>query len=194
MKLADFSVINYRSITAARKIQTNNINIVPISLNVSRIDLLDDSIVDILDSITKKYNVDNKYVYLEITESAYNSYINHLVEIITKLKEKGFKIEIDDFGAGYSSLNALTTVPFDVLKLDMLFVKEMYSNDKTLKVIELVSDIAKYLDVILVAEGVETIEQLNQLKKFGYSVIQGYYFSKPLSEKEFVYLLGGKKC
>ena len=174
--------------------KTNNINIVPISLNVSRIDLLDDSIVDILDSITRKYNVDNKYVYLEITESAYNSDINHLVEIITKLKEKGFKIEIDDFGAGYSSLNALTTVPFDVLKLDMLFVKEMYSNDKTLKVIELVSDIAKYLDVILVAEGVETIEQLKQLKKFGYSVIQGYYFSKPLSEKEFVYLLGGKKC
>ncbi|MBO4573187.1 MAG: EAL domain-containing protein [Clostridia bacterium] len=175
-------------------LKENNMDIVPVSLNVSRIDLLDDSIVDILESFTKKYHVDNKYVYLEITESAYNSDSNHLVKIITTLKEKGFKIEIDDFGAGYSSLNALATIPFDVLKLDMLFVKEMYSNDKTLKIIELVSDIAKYLDVVLVAEGVETVEQLNQLKKFGYSVIQGYYFSKPLSKEDFMKLLGENKC
>ena len=94
-------------------------------------------------------------------------------------------------GAGYSSLNVLTTIPFDVLKLDMLFVRGM-ANNKTLKMIEIVAEIAKYLDVILVAEGVETLDQLNQLREYGYQVIQGYYFSKPLKKEEFYNLLGGK--
>ena len=85
----------------------------------------------------------------------------------------------------------LTTIPFDVLKLDMLFVRGM-ANNKTLKMIEIVAEIAKYLDVILVAEGVETLDQLNQLREYGYQVIQGYYFSKPLKKEEFYNLLGGK--
>ena len=169
----------------------DGIKIVPVSLNVSRIDLLDDSIVDIFDNLLKKYNIDSKYVYLEITESACNNNMNQLINTIEKLRALGFKIEIDDFGAGYSSLNVLTTIPFDVLKLDMLFVRGM-ANNKTLKMIEIVAEIAKYLDVILVAEGVETLDQLNQLREYGYQVIQGYYFSKPLKKEEFYNLLGGK--
>ncbi len=165
---------------------------VPISINISRIDMLDESIVDVLFSLIKKYDVDSSYIYLEITESAYNSDISQLLNIINRLREKGFKIELDDFGSGYSSLNSLATIPFDVLKLDMLFVKEMYTNDKTLKMVKIVSDIAKFLEVKLVAEGVETVEQLNQLKEFGYQVIQGYYFSKPLTSTDFEKLLGGK--
>ncbi len=168
------------------------IKIVPISLNVSRIDLLDDSIVDIFADLVKKYDVDSKYVYLEITESACNANMNQFINRIERLRALGFKIEIDDFGAGYSSLNVLTTIPFDVLKLDMLFVRGM-ANNKTLKMIEIVAEIAKYLDVILVAEGVETLDQLNQLKEYGYQVIQGYYFSKPLKKEDFYHLLGGIK-
>lgn len=166
---------------------------VPISINISRVDMVDESIVDCLLSLIKKYDIDSSYIYLEITESAYNSDISQLLNIITKLRENGFKIELDDFGSGYSSLNSLATIPFDVLKLDMLFVKEMYTNDKTLKMVKIVSDIAKFLEVKLVAEGVETVEQLNQLKEFGYQVIQGYYFSKPLTSAEFEKLLGGKQ-
>lgn len=173
--------------------KNENKKIVPISINVSRIDILDESIVDIFSTLIKKYNIDSSYIYLEITESAYNSDISQLVNIITKLREKGFKIEIDDFGSGYSSLNNLATIPFDVLKLDMLFVKDMYNNDKTLKMVKIVSDIARIFDSALIAEGVETKEQLNQLKEFGYQVIQGYYFSKPLTNKEFENLLGGEK-
>lgn len=167
------------------------IKIVPVSLNVSRIDLLDDGIVSIFADLVKKYDVDSKYIYLEITESACNNNMNQLINTIEKLRDLGFKIEIDDFGAGYSSLNVLTTIPFDVLKLDMLFVRGM-ANNKTLKMIEIVAEIAKYLDVILVAEGVETLDQLNQLREYGYQVIQGYYFSKPLKKEEFYNLLGGK--
>ena len=167
------------------------IDIVPVSLNVSRIDLLDDGIVSIFADLVKKYDVDSKYIYLEITESACNNNMNQLINTIEKLRALGFKIEIDDFGAGYSSLNVLTTIPFDVLKLDMLFVRGM-ANNKTLKMIEIVAEIAKYLDVTLVAEGVETLDQLNQLREYGYQVIQGYYFSKPLKKEEFYNLLGGK--
>lgn len=167
------------------------IDIVPVSLNVSRIDLLDDGIVSIFADLVKKYDVDSKYIYLEITESACNNNMNQLINTIEKLRDLGFKIEIDDFGAGYSSLNVLTTIPFDVLKLDMLFVRGM-ANNKTLKMIEIVAEIAKYLDVTLVAEGVETLDQLNQLREYGYQVIQGYYFSKPLKKEEFYNLLGGK--
>ena len=159
--------------------------IIPVSINVSRVDLLDDSIIFILDDLVNKYNVDPNNIYLEITESAYNDDINNICDIILRLKEKGFKIEIDDFGSGYSSLNTLATIPFDVLKLDMIFVRQMYNNEKTLKMVEIVSDIAKFLNVILIAEGVETKEQLEQLKKFGYHIIQGYYFSKPLTKEEF---------
>ena len=159
--------------------------IIPVSINVSRVDLLDDSIIFILDDLVNKYNVDPNNIYLEITESAYNADINNICDIILRLKEKGFKIEIDDFGSGYSSLNTLATIPFDVLKLDMIFVRQMYNNEKTLKMVEIVSDIAKFLNVILIAEGVETKEQLEQLKKFGYHIIQGYYFSKPLTKEEF---------
>ncbi len=159
--------------------------IIPVSINVSRVDLLDDNIVFILDDLVNKYNVDPNNIYLEITESAYNADINNICDIILRLKEKGFRIEIDDFGSGYSSLNALATIPFDVLKLDMIFVRQMYNNEKTLKMVEIVSDIAKFLNVILIAEGVETKDQLEQLKKFGYHIIQGYYFSKPLTKEDF---------
>ena len=97
----------------------------------------------------------------------------------------GFKIEMDDFGSGYSSLNMITTIPIDVLKLDMKFVRNMEKDPKSLKLVELIIDIAKFLDVPVVAEGVETASQLDTLKKMGCEIIQGYYFSKPVPAEEF---------
>jgi EAL domain-containing protein (putative c-di-GMP-specific phosphodiesterase class I) len=129
-------------------------------------------------------------LYLEITESAYNNETDQIIGIINELRDLGFKIEIDDFGSGYSSLNTLATLSFDCLKLDMKFVHDMFKNDKTLKMVGIVSDIAKYLNVKLVAEGVETKEQLDKLKQFNYDIIQGYYFSKPLPNDEFENLFG----
>ena len=159
--------------------------VLPVSVNVSRVDMFDSNIVDTMAQIVKNNKINPEDLYLEITESAYNNETDQITDLIDKLRDKGFKIEIDDFGSGYSSLNTLATLSFDVLKLDMKFVKDMFKNDKTLKMIGIVSDIAKYLNVTLIAEGVETIDQLTKLKELNYDIIQGYYFSKPVSSDEF---------
>ena len=175
----------WREVASQIKIWKDKLNkTYPVSVNVSRVDMFDETIVDTLKDIITENKIDASDIYLEITESAYNNETDQIIEIINKLKNIGFKIEIDDFGSGYSSLNTLATLEFDVLKLDMKFVKDMFKNDKTLKMIGIVSDIAKYLNVTLIAEGVETIEQLNKLKEFKYDIVQGYYFSKPLPVEE----------
>jgi EAL domain-containing protein (putative c-di-GMP-specific phosphodiesterase class I) len=94
-------------------------------------------------------------------------------------------IEMDDFGSGYSSLNMITTLPIDVLKLDMKFVRNMEKDEKSLKLVELIIGIAGFLNVPVVAEGVETESQLKKLKDMGCQVIQGYYFSRPVPASEF---------
>jgi len=159
--------------------------VLPISVNVSRIDMFDENIVNTISNIVKDNNINPANLYLEITESAYNNETGQIIGIINKLRDLGFKIEIDDFGSGYSSLNTLATLSFDYLKLDMKFVHDMFKNDKTLKMVRIVSDIAKYLNAKLIAEGVETKEQLDKLKELKYDVIQGYYFSKPVNSVEF---------
>ena len=92
---------------------------------------------------------------------------------------------MDDFGTGYSSLNMLTAIPIDALKMDMSFVRNMLKDDTSLKLVELIIDISRFLDVPVIAEGVEEQEQLDTLKELGCDIIQGYYFSKPVSAKEF---------
>ena len=92
---------------------------------------------------------------------------------------------MDDFGTGYSSLNMISELPIDVLKLDMVFVRNAYEVKKDTKIVELIIDIAKYLSVPIIAEGVETKEQLDSLKQLGCDIIQGYYFSKPIPDNEF---------
>ena len=159
--------------------------LLPISVNISRIDMFDDKIVEVISSIAKNNNINPSELLLEITESAYNNETDQIINIINQLRGLGFKIEIDDFGSGYSSLNTLATLSFDYLKLDMKFVHDMFKNDKTLKMVGIVSDIAKYLNVSLIAEGVETKEQLDKLKELNYNVIQGYYFSKPVTNIDF---------
>jgi EAL domain-containing protein (putative c-di-GMP-specific phosphodiesterase class I) len=162
----------------------------PVSINVSRIDMFDPKNVDIITSIAKENEIDPKDLYLEITESGYNNETSQIIGIIDELRSKGFKIEIDDFGSGYSSLNNLATLSFDVLKLDMKFVKDMFKNDKTLKMVGIVSDIAKYLNVKLIADVVEEKNQLEKLKELKYDIIQRYYFSKPVSSTEFEKFFG----
>ncbi|MBO4666551.1 MAG: EAL domain-containing protein [Bacilli bacterium] len=157
----------------------------PVSTNVSRVDMFDDGVVKAISDIVKNNGIEPKDLYLEITESAYNNETDQIIGIINELKKIGFQIEIDDFGSGYSSLNTLATLPFDILKLDMAFVREMFKNDKTLKMVGIVSDIAKHLNVKLVAEGVETLDQVKKLKELKYDIIQGYYFSKPVPSNEF---------
>ncbi len=162
---------------------------VPVSVNVSRIDIYDPELEDRLQDILDRNGLTTSDLLLEITESAYSDNASRLIEVIEHLRKKGFRIEMDDFGSGYSSLNMLTTIPIDVLKMDMKFVSNMLKDEKSLKLCELVMDISRFLDVPVVAEGVEEKAQLDKLKSMGCQIIQGYYFSKPLPAGEFEELI-----
>ena len=154
---------------------------IPVSVNVSRIDIQDDDIVDNLLEIVKDAGIDPSELHLEITESAYASDTRQLVEVVEQFRKHGFKIEMDDFGSGYSSLNMLTSLPIDVLKVDMRFISGVNDDVKNHRMMELIMDIAEFLDVPVVAEGVEEEEQFATLKDMGCEMIQGFYFSKPVS-------------
>ncbi|WP_316637405.1 EAL domain-containing protein [uncultured Ruminococcus sp.] len=158
---------------------------IPISVNVSRVDIFDPELEKKLCDILDEFSLAPDDLMLEITESAYADSADRLIEVVNSLRDKGFKIEMDDFGSGYSSLNMLTEIPIDVLKIDMQFIRRMLLDDKNLKLVRLVMDIAEFLDVPVVAEGVEEEEQLNVLRKMGCDIVQGYYFSPPLPAERF---------
>lgn len=158
---------------------------VPVSVNVSRVDIYDTGLEKRLLDLVEENQLSPNELMLEITESAYADDAKGLTEAVEKLRERGFKIEMDDFGSGYSSLNMLTTIPIDVLKMDMKFIRNMNRDEKSRKLVELVVEIAEFLGVPLVAEGVEEAQQVETLRKMGCSIIQGYFFSKPVPPEEF---------
>ena len=162
----------------------------PVSVNVSRMDMYDPNLLSNFLRILRENGLTTNELLLEVTESAYAEDSRQLIDVVNGLRNKGFSIEMDDFGSGYSSLNMLTALPIDVLKLDMVFVKNVHTDDKALKLVELIMGIAKYLEVPVIAEGVEYEEQYKILKEAGCDVIQGYYFSKPLPPEEFGPLFG----
>ncbi len=157
----------------------------PVSVNVSRIDIYDPKLLETLVSILESNDLTPGEYMLEITESAYSEDADRLINVVEELRKRGFRVEMDDFGTGYSSLNMLTELPIDVLKMDMKFIRNMEKDEKNLRMVELIMDIAKFLEVPVVAEGVEEESQLITLKNMGCEVIQGYYFSKPVSADEF---------
>ncbi|MBR1385078.1 MAG: EAL domain-containing protein, partial [Ruminococcus sp.] len=166
---------------------------IPVSVNVSRIDLYDPDLIDILLSIVKENDLSPSELLLEITESAYTEEGDSIVDTIVKLRDLGFRIEMDDFGSGYSSLNMLSTLPIDALKLDMKFLKSAFSVKKDTRMLEVIIDMAKYLGVPVIAEGVETKEQLNALKSIGCDIVQGYYFSRPVPALDFEQFIEKRK-
>ena len=165
---------------------------IPVSVNVSRVELFDPELVDKLCAIREEFALEPGDLILEITESAYSDNADHLIEAVNSLRDKGFTIEMDDFGTGYSSLNMLTEIPFDVLKLDMLFIRRMMLDEKNLRLVRLVMELAETLCLPVIAEGVEEEEQLTALKEMGCDIVQGYYFSPPLPAERFSELLNKK--
>ncbi len=160
---------------------------VPISVNVSRIDMLTPNLKSIFKEILDDNDISPDDLMLEITESAYTG---DSEQVITTAKElrgmgMGFRIEMDDFGTGYSSLGMLSHLPIDALKLDMSFIRNAFGESRDVRMIELIIDIADYLHVPVVAEGVETQEQYLVLKAMGCEYVQGYYFSKPVPPQDF---------
>lgn len=158
---------------------------VPVSVNISRISLENDEIVDVLANLSRKYPINKDNLYFEITESAYMKDQAALTERIYKIKELGFRIAMDDFGSGYSSLNSLKDIPIDVLKLDMGFLRGGTNVERGNEIIAHMVDMGKALELDLVAEGVETKDQADFLTKEGCNSIQGYYYAKPMPISEF---------
>ena len=164
---------------------------VPVSVNVSRIDMLAPELKDIFTEILEEFDLDHNDLILEITESAYTGDADQVINTAKELRGMGmgFRIEMDDFGTGYSSLGMLSHLPIDVLKLDMSFVRSAFGETRDVRMIELIIDIADYLNVPVVAEGVETEEQYLTLKAMGCDLVQGYYFSKPVPPEAFDHFL-----
>lgn len=158
---------------------------VPVSVNVSRVDMYDSNLAESLTSILAEENLDRSDLLLEVTESAYTQDSNQIIETVEHLRQLGFKIEMDDFGTGYSSLNMISTLPIDALKLDMHFIRNAFSEGGNTHLLDVIVGIAKYLAVPVIAEGVETEEQLHALKNLGCDIVQGYFFSRPVPAKEF---------
>ena len=162
---------------------------IPVSVNLSRVDLFDPDLEKRLNVLICENGLNYKDMKLEVTESAYTGNSEKLIEVIEHLRAKGFEIEMDDFGSGYSSLNMLSSMPIDILKMDMKFIKNIENNDKDMRLVELVLDIAKYLKVPVVAEGVENEKQLELLRLAKCELVQGFYFSRPLPPEEFEKLI-----
>lgn len=163
--------------------------VLPLSVNMSRTEMFDPELKKNLEVLIKLNELDPANLKLEVTESAYTDNAEELIAVIEKLREGGFEIEMDDFGAGYSSLNMLTSLPIDVLKMDMRFIRNIEKDIKNFRMIELVLDIARFLGVPVVAEGVETEEQMKMLKDARCELVQGFYFSRPLPAEEFEELI-----
>ena len=162
---------------------------IPLSINLSRVDIYRPNLVEDIIEYVDSNNVPHECFYIEITESAFVEDAKEVLPFIGRIRSNGFMVEIDDFGSGYSSFGALADLPFDVLKIDMQFIRSMNKNPKVKDIIKMIISLAKMMDSITVAEGVETEDQYLFLKEHGCDVIQGYYFSKPLSLGDFEELI-----
>ena len=158
---------------------------VPISVNVSRVDLYDPALRENLAAILEETGLTSEDLLLEITESAYTEEPEQIIRTVSGLRDRSFSIEMDDFGTGYSSLNMLSDLPIDAQKLDMSFIRNAFKEQKDTRMLEIIIDMAGYLKVPVIAEGVETEEQIQTLKDLGCDIVQGYFFSKPVPSGEF---------
>ena len=158
---------------------------IPISVNVSRVDIFNPLLAEILIDISKTNGIPTEKLLLEITESAYTDNAEQIIDTVHSLRDKGFRIEMDDFGSGYSSLNMLTSLPIDALKLDRAFTCNICSDSKASRLVGIMIEISRLIEVPVIAEGVETKEQMELLKELGCDIIQGYYFSRPLPSDDY---------
>ena len=157
---------------------------VPISVNISRAHFAQEGLAEHICQLVDAYGPSHELIELEVTESAFLDDKKVLIETVKQLKAYGFRVSMDDFGSGYSSLNSLMDIPFDVLKLDTEFFRGDDSSRGETIVCEIIR-LAKKLGMHVVAEGVEKKEHVELLTELGCDMIQGYYFAKPMPVSEF---------
>jgi len=162
---------------------------VPISVNISRVDFYSTTLLEDLQGIVDGNQLPKQYFRVEVTESAYSDDPDKLAMIVNELREMGFEVLLDDFGSGYSSLNTLKDMPVDILKVDMRFLENFDESKRAGNIMASVIRMARWLNMRVVAEGVETVEQIHFLNGVGCDTIQGYFFSKPVPQDAFQKLL-----
>ena len=172
-----------------RQWQDRGYPVLPVSVNVSRADIYQPNLAEILLGLTEKYGIDPWLLHLEITESAYTENARQIIAAVEQLRARGFPVEMDDFGSGYSSLSMLSQLKLDMLKLDRTFVQNEASQDPDRGILRLMVEMAHRMGLGVVAEGVETPGQLQHLREIGCDYVQGYLFSPPVPPEEFSTML-----
>lgn len=168
------------------KWKENNIKLIPISVNISRINLKNvDYFIKNISEIFNKYDINPNLIEIEITESAIFNHYDNMLEALLRLKAMGFSISLDDFGTGLSSLNILKDLPIDTIKLDREFLNSKDSSKKGEIVITNIVRMVKELDLNVICEGVETYEQAEFLSEVGCNNAQGYLYARPMPVKDF---------
>jgi len=164
-----------------------------ITMNLSPVQVLDESLFSYLHACIKKYNVDPSLLELEVTEGILIDDYSKIEKLLSKARALGLSVSVDDFGTGYSSLSRLKELPLDFLKIDQSFVQDIVNDDNDKAIVKAVISMAHNLNLGVIAEGVETKEQLNFLIENSCDLVQGYLFSKPIDFKSFTNLLNQKK-
>ncbi len=172
-----------------RKWSDEGKNPAPISVNVSRVNMYNPNLVGVLTKLVQKYGIDPRLLSLELTESAYMDDPELMKKTVISLQNAGFTVMMDDFGSGYSSLNTLKNIPFNMLKIDMNFLSAEPSEGRDECILASVIRMAGWLGLPVIMEGVETPEQVSFLKSIGCGYVQGYYFAKPMPVSDYEALL-----
>lgn len=175
--------------TALEEQQKSGGTTVPISINVSRVEFYNPNLCTDIYNIVTSHHLEPSLIKIEITESAYSANPLQVAETIEKLHSYGFSVLMDDFGSGYSSLNMLKDLPIDVLKIDMRFLDNFEKSQKAAVVLESVIRLAKWMNLSIVSEGVETQKEWNYLRSMECDMVQGYFFYRPMPKEEFLKLL-----
>lgn len=165
--------------------KTKGYSVVPVSVNVSRADIFQSDLVKTFCSLIEKYEIEPSLLHLEITESAYTDNPEQIISTVEELRSKGFIIEMDDFGSGYSSLNMLGEMSLDILKLDMKFIRNQMAKPAERSLLKAIINMAHTLNLKVVAEGVETVEQKERLNSMDCDIAQGYFYAKPTPAADY---------
>ncbi|MEG0308110.1 MAG: EAL domain-containing protein [Clostridium sp.] len=169
--------------------QESGFNKLPVSINISRVELYQTDLIEFLDDLILKYNVDINLIEIEITETAAINDLLFTNVIVEKFKNLGFKISMDDFGTGYSSLSFLRSIPIDILKLDKTFLDDIETDPRSKNIATAIINLAKSLNLTVVSEGIETAGQAEFLKLAGCDIAQGFYFARPMPNEELLKLM-----
>jgi len=169
--------------------QLENVPVVPVAVNVSAVQFKHQNLCATVRGILKDTGMSPRLLYLELTESTLMEDPEHFIEELQCLRKDGIRIQIDDFGTGYSSLSYLTNLPIDTLKIDRSFISRINSSVADEAIVSAILAMARSLHLRVVAEGVETVEQLDALGRHGCEIAQGFYFSRPVPAEDIRKLL-----